>query len=146
MTDFKKHQFDASFFCIIVPFTTKIREPLLPSHTLTAAGSSSLRHNSVALCEQIRAIDKQRIVTVLGHLDQSRKALSTRGFEAEEIGLRGHQIRSTTFDESINPILSQHLPPGTLQAHLGDFLDFFASNPLQQRNLFNQARQPIICL
>jgi mRNA-degrading endonuclease toxin of MazEF toxin-antitoxin module len=66
MTDFKKHQFDASFFCIIVPFTTKIREPLLPSHALTAADSGSLRYDSVALCEQIRAIDKgssQSLVT-----------------------------------------------------------------------------------
>jgi mRNA interferase MazF len=72
----------ASPHTIIVPFTTKIREALLPSHALIAAGSGGLRHDSVALCEQIRVIDKQRIIKVLGHLDQPHlekieKALST---------------------------------------------------------------------
>jgi mRNA interferase MazF len=56
---------------IIVPFTTKIQRALLPSHTFVPAGTGSLSRDSVALCEQIRVIDKRRIIKVLGHLDVS---------------------------------------------------------------------------
>ncbi|MCP4610660.1 MAG: type II toxin-antitoxin system PemK/MazF family toxin [Planctomycetes bacterium] len=72
----------ASPHTIIVPFTTKIRQALLPSHALIPSGSGSLRQDSVALCEQIRVIDKRRIIKVFGHLDKTHlkkieKALST---------------------------------------------------------------------
>ena len=56
---------------IIVPFTTKIRRALLPSHALVPAGVGGLDRDSVALCEQIRVIDKRRIIKVLGHLDDA---------------------------------------------------------------------------
>ena len=67
---------------IIVPFTTKIRRALLPSHALVPIGVGGLSRDSVALCEQIRVIDKLRIIRVLGHLDDPHleeigKALST---------------------------------------------------------------------
>jgi len=55
---------------IIVPFTTKIRRALLPSHTFVPAGVGGLSQDSVALCEQIRVIDKRRIVKVLGRMDE----------------------------------------------------------------------------
>jgi len=54
---------------VIVPFTTKIRRALLPSHAFVPAGAGGLTQDSVALCEQIRVIDKRRITRVLGHLD-----------------------------------------------------------------------------
>jgi mRNA interferase MazF len=54
---------------VIVPFTTKIRRALLPSHAFVPAGVGGLTQDSVALCEQIRVIDKRRITRVLGHLD-----------------------------------------------------------------------------
>lgn len=54
---------------IVVPFTSKIRQKLLPSHVLVPAGSGGLTQDSVALCEQIRVIDVRRIQKVLGHLD-----------------------------------------------------------------------------
>ena len=54
---------------IIAPFTTKIRRVLLPSHVLVPVGVGGLNRDSVVLCEQIRVIDKRRIVRVLGHLD-----------------------------------------------------------------------------
>lgn len=56
---------------IIAPFTTKIRRKLLPSHVLVPAGVGGLNQDSVVLCEQIRVIDKSRIIRVLGHLDDS---------------------------------------------------------------------------
>jgi len=66
---------------IIAPFTTKIRRALLPSHVFVPAGVGGLSQDSVVLCEQIRVIDKRRIIKVLGHLDepylqQVAKALS----------------------------------------------------------------------
>ena len=72
----------ASPHTIIAPFTTKIRRALLPSHAMVAGGVGGLSDDSVALCEQIRVIDKRRIVKVLGRLDDSHmqeigKALSS---------------------------------------------------------------------
>ncbi len=66
---------------IIAPFTTKIRRALLPSHVFVPAGVGGLSQDSVVLCEQIRVVDKRRIVKVLGHLQephlqQIAKALS----------------------------------------------------------------------
>ncbi|MCU7243359.1 MAG: type II toxin-antitoxin system PemK/MazF family toxin [Microcystis sp.] len=54
---------------IIVPLTTKIRRKLLDSHVFIPEGIAGLSQDSVALCEQIRVIDKSRIIRVMGHLD-----------------------------------------------------------------------------
>ncbi|MBF0101402.1 MAG: type II toxin-antitoxin system PemK/MazF family toxin [Desulfobacterales bacterium] len=53
---------------IISPFSTKIRKALLPSHVFIPKGSGVIE-DSVLLCEQIRVIDKKRIIRVLGQLD-----------------------------------------------------------------------------
>jgi mRNA interferase MazF len=57
---------------IIAPFTTRIRAALLPSHVLLPAGSGGLQSDSILLCEQIRVVDKQRIIRILGHLDDQQ--------------------------------------------------------------------------
>jgi len=72
----------ASPHTIIAPFTTKIRRALLPSHVFVPAGIGGLSQDSVVLCEQVRVIDKRRIIKVLGHLsdsymDEIAKALRT---------------------------------------------------------------------
>lgn len=54
---------------IIAPFTTKIRRELLPSHVFVPVGVGGLNQDSVVLCEQIRVIDKSRIIKILGNLD-----------------------------------------------------------------------------
>jgi mRNA interferase MazF len=59
----------ASPHTIIVPFTSKIRRKLLPSHVFVPAGVGGLSQDSVLLCEQIRVIDKSRTIRVLGHLE-----------------------------------------------------------------------------
>ncbi len=61
----------ASPHTIMAPFTTKIHRALLPSHVFIPAGVGGLSQDSVVLCEQIRVIDKRRIIKVLGHLDDS---------------------------------------------------------------------------
>ncbi len=57
---------------IIVPFTTKIRQKLLPSHVLVPAGEGGLTQESVALCEQMRVIDTSRLLARLGDLPTAR--------------------------------------------------------------------------
>ncbi|HKI31615.1 MAG TPA: type II toxin-antitoxin system PemK/MazF family toxin [Gemmataceae bacterium] len=57
---------------IIVPFTTKIRQKVLPSHVLVPAGEGGLTQDSVALCEQIRVIDNSRLLARLGDLPTPR--------------------------------------------------------------------------
>ena len=54
---------------IMAPFTTKIRRALLPSHVFVPAEIGGLSQDSVVLCEQIRVIDKRRVIRVLGRLD-----------------------------------------------------------------------------
>jgi mRNA interferase MazF len=56
---------------IIAPFTSKIRERLLPAHVVVPENQGGLTIRSVLLCEQVRAIDKQRIIRTLGHLDET---------------------------------------------------------------------------
>ena len=54
---------------IIAPLTTRIRRAVLPSHALIPAGIGGLASDSVVLYEQIRVIDKRRIIRVLGHIN-----------------------------------------------------------------------------
>lgn len=56
---------------IIVPLTSKIRRAILSSHVFIPEGFGGLDRDSVILCEQIRVIDKSRIIKVLGHLDKN---------------------------------------------------------------------------
>lgn len=55
---------------IIIPFTTKIREAILPSHAKIPKEIGGLKEDSVLLCEQIRVIDKRRLLKKLGSLNE----------------------------------------------------------------------------
>jgi len=57
---------------IIIPFTSRIRQRLLPSHVLVPAGEGGLTLDSVALAEQIRAIDLARLIRRMGDLPAPR--------------------------------------------------------------------------
>ncbi len=52
---------------IVVPLTTNVTR-LSPSHVLLPQGECGLSQDSKALTEQIRAIDKQRLVNRVGSL------------------------------------------------------------------------------
>ena len=56
---------------IIAPFTSKIKRAILASHVFVPAGIGGLSQDSVVLCEQLRVIDKSRIIRVIGHLDDN---------------------------------------------------------------------------
>lgn len=57
---------------IVVPFSTRIRHKLLPSHVVVPAGEAGLTQDSVALCEQIRVIDLGRLLVRMGNLSAQR--------------------------------------------------------------------------
>jgi mRNA interferase MazF len=67
---------------VVVPFTTKIPQALFPSHAFVPAGIGGLTPDSVALCEQIRVIDKRRIIRTVGKLDTARLAELDRALRA----------------------------------------------------------------
>ena len=55
---------------IIIPLTTRIRETILPSHVKIPAGIGGLTEDSILLCEQIRVIDKRRLVRRIGNIEE----------------------------------------------------------------------------
>ena len=59
---------------IIAPFTTKIRDATLPSHVEFIPGKGGLAEASVLLCEQIRVIDKKRLVRRVGTMGKQELA------------------------------------------------------------------------
>ena len=60
----------ASPHTIVAPLTSRIRKSILSSHVFIPIGIANLTQDSVILCEQIRVIDKSRIIRVIGHLDR----------------------------------------------------------------------------
>ena len=61
---------------IVVPLTSRDnKKRLYPTHVELAAGEGSLSKNSVALCEQLRAVSKNRLTKRLGKLSSQRMSL-----------------------------------------------------------------------
>ena len=60
----------ASPHTVIIPFTTRIRQVKLPSHVRIPAGIAGLAEESILLCEQIRVIDKTRLVRKIGSVGE----------------------------------------------------------------------------
>ena len=57
---------------VVIPFTTNIRMSRLPSCVLVPKREGGLHQDSVALCHQIRALDKSRLKSFWGKLPISR--------------------------------------------------------------------------
>lgn len=54
----------------IVPFTTKKKNDI-PTHVyLKASHYEFLVHDSIALCEQLTLVDKSRILSIIGYLNE----------------------------------------------------------------------------
>jgi len=53
---------------VVIPFTTNLKRAQLPSGVLVHKGDGGLREDSVALCHQIRVLDRSRLTTRLGSL------------------------------------------------------------------------------
>jgi mRNA interferase MazF len=54
---------------ITIPLTTNLRRAALPSCLLISNGQGGLNQDSVALCHQLRVVDKTRLIKRLGQLD-----------------------------------------------------------------------------
>ena len=56
---------------VIVPLTSRVnKNRLLPSHVEIKMGEGGLPVDSVALCEQVRAVSTTRLTRPLGHLSE----------------------------------------------------------------------------
>lgn len=53
---------------LVVPFTTNLRRASLPSCVQVGAGEGGLTSDSVALCHQLRVLDKTRLTKKLGEV------------------------------------------------------------------------------
>lgn len=69
---------------IVAAITSQIDKPMLPTHVEMVANPGGLEKNSVILLEQIRTIDKSRIMEKVTTLDQEMMA---RVDQAVEISL-----------------------------------------------------------
>jgi mRNA interferase MazF len=58
---------------VIVPVTSRVnKQRIYPSHVELKMHEGGLTADSVALCEQVRAIAKSRLTKALGHLSPQR--------------------------------------------------------------------------
>lgn len=57
-----------------VPITSKDK-PTLPTHIFIKSDESGLSKDSVALVEQIRVLDKSRLIRRVGHLNNEKMGL-----------------------------------------------------------------------
>jgi mRNA interferase MazF len=57
---------------VVIPFTSNLRMARLPSCVRVPSGEGGLRQDSVAICHQIRALDKSGLLTRWGTLPSSR--------------------------------------------------------------------------
>ena len=73
---------------ITIPLTTNLRRAALPSCLLLSNGPGGLNQDSVALCHQLRVLDKTRLIKRLGQIDINviaeleRTVLFTLGYQA----------------------------------------------------------------
>ena len=58
----------------IVPLTTKVKRPL-PTHVFLPSGSVDNLEPSVVLAEQLRTIDRSRLIHYVGHIDNGYMSL-----------------------------------------------------------------------
>lgn len=63
---------DVTLTVIVIPFTSNLKLQNLPTGVLVPVGEGGLRRDSVALCHQIRALDKSGLVTCWGTLSKDR--------------------------------------------------------------------------
>lgn len=57
---------------IAVPITASTRKPALPTHAPIPAGEAGLWRDSIALCEQVRTLEKTRLARHVGTLSSER--------------------------------------------------------------------------
>jgi len=77
----------ATLTIIVIPFTTNLRMQQLPTCVLVPAGEGGLRQDSVAICHQIRALDKEGLIEFWGKLPGVRMTQIEQGL-LRTLGIR----------------------------------------------------------
>ncbi|HEY8463781.1 MAG TPA: type II toxin-antitoxin system PemK/MazF family toxin [Bacillota bacterium] len=72
---------------IVAAITSRIKRAKLPTHIELNAAHANLEKDSVVLLEQLRTIDKQRLMEKITHLDEETMAKVDRAIETS-LGLR----------------------------------------------------------
>lgn len=72
---------------IVAAITSRIKRAKLPTHIELSAASVQLEKDSVILLEQLRTIDKQRLMEKITHLDEEIMAKVDQAIETS-LGLR----------------------------------------------------------
>ncbi len=62
----------ATLIVVVIPFTTNLRMAKLPTCVLIPKGEGGLKQDSIAICHQIRALDKQGLLDFWGMLPKHR--------------------------------------------------------------------------
>lgn len=60
---------------IVAAMTSKMEKARLPTHVELRSGQGGLNRNSIVLTEQIRTLDKQRLLNHIGTLDREQMIL-----------------------------------------------------------------------
>lgn len=56
---------------IVVALTTRLREPVPPHQVLLRATATALPRDSMAKCDQILTVSKDRLLNLAGHLEEA---------------------------------------------------------------------------
>ncbi|MEO1146616.1 MAG: type II toxin-antitoxin system PemK/MazF family toxin [Cyanobacteria bacterium J06638_22] len=75
---------------VTIPLTSNLRRAALPTCVQISQGEGGLAQDSVALCHQIRVLDKTRLIKKLGILDSS----TLSALEATVLFTLGYSISS----------------------------------------------------
>ena len=62
----------ATLTVVVIPFTTNLRMAKLPTCVFVAKGEGGLTQDSIAICHQIRALDKKGLLDFWGTLPKHR--------------------------------------------------------------------------
>jgi len=68
----------ATLTVIVIPLTTNLRLQKLPTCVLIPQGEGGLRQDSIAICHQMRALDKQGLVENWGTIPPQRLLIVER--------------------------------------------------------------------
>lgn len=66
---------------VVVPFTTNLRWSQFPFCVSVSAGEGGLPSDSVALCHQVRVLDRTRLLRRLGQLSDATHTLVERAVQ-----------------------------------------------------------------
>lgn len=81
---------------VVAAVTSKMKKPDLPTHVLVERGSSGISVGSVILLDQIRTLDKSRLLDYIGSLDRQTLSAVDRAFFVS-IGIEDFPNQKNTY-------------------------------------------------